>query len=105
MNNSRRKRIKESTLMLVGALERLRKIYAAERDKQVADFLKEAISGLEDTIKTMSDAGFCEPATKQPTKSRGYDSALDPNSKKIVALATASFACATKNFKLKYSNK
>lgn len=58
MNNSRRKRIKESTLMLMGALERLRKIYAAERDKQVSDSLKEAISGLEEAIKTLTDAEF-----------------------------------------------
>ena len=58
MNNSRRKRIKESTLMLMGALERLRKIYAAERDKQVADSLKEAIPELEKAVKTLSDTEF-----------------------------------------------
>ena len=44
--------------MLMGALERLRKIYAAERDKQVSDSLKEAISGLEEAIKTLTDAEF-----------------------------------------------
>ena len=58
MNNSRRKRIKESTLMLMGALERLRKIYAAERDKQVADSLKEAISGLNEAVKTLMGSEF-----------------------------------------------
>ena len=58
MNNSRRKRIKESALMLMGAQERLRKIYAVERDKQVADSLKEAISGLEEAIKTLTGTEF-----------------------------------------------
>lgn len=58
MNNSRRKRIKESTLMLMGALERLRKIYAVERDKQVADSLKEAISGLDEAVKTLMGREF-----------------------------------------------
>ena len=58
MNNSRRKRIKESTLMFMGALERLRKIYASERDKQVADSLKEAISGLDEAVKTLTGAEF-----------------------------------------------
>ena len=44
--------------MLMGALERLRKIYAAERDKQVADSLKEAIPELEKAVKTLSDTEF-----------------------------------------------
>lgn len=58
MNNSRRKRIKESTLMLMGALERLRKVYAVERDKQVADSLKDAISGLDEAVKTLTGTEF-----------------------------------------------
>ena len=44
--------------MLMGALERLRKIYAVERDKQVADSLKEAISGLDEAVKTLMGREF-----------------------------------------------
>lgn len=44
--------------MLMGALERLRKIYASERDKQVADSLKEAISGLDEAVKTLMGSEF-----------------------------------------------
>ena len=44
--------------MLMGALERLRKIYASERDKQVADSLKEAISGLDEVVKTLTGTEF-----------------------------------------------
>ena len=44
--------------MLMGALERLRKIYAVEREKQVADLLKEAVSGLEEAIKTLTGTEF-----------------------------------------------
>lgn len=73
--------------MLMGALERLRKISAAERDEQVANSLKEAVSGLEEAIKTLSDAGFNEPAVKKPAKPKGYDSALDPQARLLVSIA------------------
>jgi len=44
--------------MLMGALGRLRKIYAAEQDKEVVCCLKETISGLEESIKILSDNAF-----------------------------------------------
>lgn len=84
--------------MLMSALERLRKIYAAERDKQAADSLKEVISGLENAIKTLTDVGFNEPAVKKPVKPKGDDSALDPQSKLLVSLA-ASAAVRDRNQK------
>lgn len=76
MNGYKRKRIRESALVLTGALERIRKVYEeeqaaldripyseeyeSERDNQeeIVDKLEETISGLEEAIEALSDAGF-----------------------------------------------
>ena len=83
MNGDRRKRIQDSVLILMGALERMRNIYEeeqealdripdteeyeSERDDQeeIVGKLDEIIFELEEAIETLMNAGLCEvPAWK-----------------------------------------
>ena len=83
MNGYKRKRIRESALILMGALERMRKVYEEEQavldsipcseeyeseldnQTEIVGKLEDAISRLEEALETLSDAGFCDvPAGK-----------------------------------------
>ena len=66
MNGFKRKKIRESTLVLMGALERMRRVYEEEEDEEVLEKLEEAISGLEEAIETLTDAGYGEMPMEIP---------------------------------------
>lgn len=97
MNGFKRKRIRESVLVLTGALERIQKVfdeeeearihipsseeYDSERDKQdeILEKLLSALSGLEVAIDSLKEAGFCDaPAVKAESAPAAVEAPVAP---------------------------